>query len=76
MGVMARGCADIGGCDDSVVNGGTGCHLCDVVARLPQPRTAMDRLEQAANVTRDGEAELKGGENLAFKKRHRVGPHR
>jgi hypothetical protein len=70
------GCSAIGGCDDSLAHGGAGCHLCDVVAKLPQPRTAMHRLEQATNATRDGEADRKGGDNLAFKKRHRVGPHR
>jgi hypothetical protein len=73
---MMRGCADVGGCDDARDNGGAGCHLCDVIAKLPQPRTAMDRLAGTDNITRDGEAERKGGENLAFKKRHRVGPHR
>lgn len=33
---VRRGCASPTGCDDSVANGGAGCHLCDVVAHLPE----------------------------------------
>ena len=34
---MTRGCASVGGCDASKANGGGGCYLCDVIAKLPQP---------------------------------------
>lgn len=70
-----RGCSAIGGCDDSIANGGAGCHLCDVIAHLPQ-RGVADGGRRGDRATRDGVADPKGGDNLAFKKRHRVGPHR
>jgi hypothetical protein len=38
-----RGCWN-GPCDDSVANGGPGCHLCDVIAKLPQPASRFDGL--------------------------------
>ena len=33
---MRHYCAN-GPCDDSIDRGGTGCRLCDVAAKLPQP---------------------------------------
>lgn len=97
---MARGCADVGGCDASAANSGHGCHLCDVIASLPAKPAACGRVLDGGavcelvadhpswvacrgtkkgvpeNATRDGDASRKGGQSLAFKKRHRVGPHR
>lgn len=32
-----RGCA-FGNCENASENGGKGCHMCDVVAKLPQPK--------------------------------------
>ena len=76
-----RGCASDGGCDDSVANGGAGCHLCDVIAKLPQPKTGLEWMQERAqaNATRSGAEKLSGERkrgNIAFRKRHRVGPHR
>ena len=45
------GCANPGGCDRSVANGGPGCRLCDVVAALPQPQGRAVVAEQAGNYT-------------------------
>jgi hypothetical protein len=64
-----HGCMAPNGCDDPH------CWLCTVVAELPQPTFNDDR-RRGDEGTRDGTAEQKGGDNLAFKKRHRVGPHR
>jgi hypothetical protein len=47
------GCSDPGGCANSKDNGGIGCHLCDVIAKLPQPKFRMPAAE-GGNVKRDG----------------------
>jgi hypothetical protein len=75
------GCASLGGCADSTANGGAGCYLCDVVAKLPQPKTALDLISdrEQKNATRGGAEKLSGERtrgNIAFRKRHRQGPHR
>jgi hypothetical protein len=62
-------CCAVGTCTDP------DCELCQRVARLPQPGT-RESIREKAKATRDGDAKRKGGENLAFKKRHRVGPGR
>lgn len=64
-----------GGCGDPT------CYLCTVVAKLPQPETYAERRarKKAENVARDGAPKLAGERprgNLAFQKRHRVGPLR
>lgn len=71
-----EGCG-FGPCRNSRERGGPGCYLCDEVAHLPQSRT-MDGIHarDKANAARDGERPDKDATNLAFKKRHRVGPHR
>lgn len=72
-----KGCA-LGPCSQSLARGGVGCYLCDVIAALPQPRTAaeVESAKREGNVTRDGIAAPKAGDALAFKRRRRVGPHR
>lgn len=69
------GCASLGGCDHSQSNGGAGCHLCDVIAKLPQPRF-RETIRAGEKATRDGDpklaAERKRG-NLMFRKRQRAG---
>jgi hypothetical protein len=75
------GCA-LGPCDRSKAKGGPGCYLCDVIAQLPQPRTALD-------VQKRDRAELKESKPLPDLtapraaatalgriRRRRVGPHR
>jgi hypothetical protein len=68
------GCCALGTCVDP------DCYLCAVVAKLPQPESAAEREERkAANATRDGAPTLAGErkrKNIAFRKRHREGPHR
>lgn len=64
-----NGCMAPNGCADPQ------CYLCGTVTELPQPQHASD-LRRADTGTRDGVADTKGGESLAFKKRNRVGPHR
>lgn len=68
-----EGCA-FGPCRDSRDRGGAGCHLCDVIAKLPQPGAdrAARRLADAAagdadvherehkNAARDGDPKLAG----------------
>lgn len=50
--------------------------MCDRVAMLPQ-QTSRETLRAQKNAARDGTPEHKEqARNLAFKKRHRVGPHR
>jgi len=44
------GCA-FGPCDNSKENGGAGCYLCDVIAKLPQ-QVKQDTLRE--DVRRDG----------------------
>jgi hypothetical protein len=76
-----KGCASLGGCEDSAANGGSGCYLCDVIAKLPQPKSAIELMNdrEQKNAARDGAPKLSGEKkrgNLAFQKRRRVGPHR
>lgn len=75
------GCGFPGGCSDSRDNGGSGCYLCDTVAKLPQPKTALEAISEREhkNAARDGAERLSGERkrgNIAFRKRHREGPHR
>lgn len=69
------GCASPNGCDDRF------CALCNNVAygdAAPAIADAADDKPQA-NAARDGAPTLPGAKkrgNLAFEKRHRVGPHR
>lgn len=81
-----EGCA-FGPCLEAIERGGRGCYLCDVIAKLPQPKPA--RLVAAAaadvherehtNAARDGVPKLSGEKTRRhpmFEKRHRDGPHR
>jgi hypothetical protein len=81
-----EGCG-FGPCRDSRERGGAGCYLCDVIAKLPQPARRGGLVDAAADVNeretanpeRDGAPKLSGERkrgNLAFERRHRVGPHR
>jgi len=80
-----EGCA-FGPCRDSRERGGAGCHLCDVIAKLPQPpssRRVVGELEihdrEKANAARDGDPKLSGAKQRRhpmFEKRRRQGPHR
>ncbi len=66
-----KGCAGMFGCGDPK------CRLCTVTAHLPQPTSGVAELaRRQSNATRDGAGKLKGGGNLAFKKRKRLGPGR
>ncbi len=84
-----EGCA-FGPCSSSSARGGAGCHLCDVIAKLPQPRN-LARLADAAavdadvhdrehkNPARDGAPTLSGEKERRHpmhEKRRRHGPHR
>ena len=72
-----EGCG-FGPCVNSLERGGGSCLLCDVIAHLPQQASGVMQLaaREMKNAARDGVGKLKGGENLAFKKRHREGAHR
>lgn len=70
---FVRGCAGMFGCGDVT------CRLCTIVAKLPQPASRhADAIHDRdkTNAERDGERPDKDNRNLAFKKRHRVGPLR
>jgi hypothetical protein len=72
-----EGCG-FGPCRNSIERGGQGCRLCDVIAKLPQPK-ALEAVKEQDNPERDGAPKLAGERkrgNLAFQKRHREGPHR
>lgn len=74
-----EGCG-FGPCINSRERDGTGCDLCDRVAHLPQPvfRDVL-RIRENKNAARDGAPKLSGErerKNIAFRPRHRDGPHR
>lgn len=77
-----EGCG-FGPCVDALERGGRGCHLCDVIAHLKQPRGRVtadpqDEKEQN-NPERDGAPTLAGTRERRhpmWEKRHRDGPHR
>jgi len=78
-----EGCA-FGPCRDSRERGGAGCHLCDVIAKLPQPQKLTRPLEAGEDLApdkaaRDGDPKLSGAKQRRhpmFEKRRRQGPHR
>lgn len=80
-GAAPEGCG-FGPCWNSLERGGASCDMCDRVAHLPQPvfRDAAGlRARDTKNAGRDGAPKLSGERErtpLAFRKRHREGPHR
>ena len=76
-----EGCA-FGPCLNSSERGGRGCHLCDVIAKLPQPGRRLvdaDPVKPQANAARDGDPKLAGERERRhpmWVKRRRDGPHR
>jgi len=67
------GCA-LGPCDQSRRRGGPGCHLCDVVAQLPVPKTSAVT-SAAAGLVAEPRPRPKQT-NPMWKRRRRVGPTR
>ena len=68
------GCG-FGPCDDATVNGGPGCHLCDVIAHLPQPA----RLVAPSDLQKHERADLRDKptrKDLVFRPRRREGAFR
>ena len=82
-----EGCA-FGPCLASSSRGGAGCHLCDVIAKLPQPARRGGLVaatedpadvKPQANPARDGDPKLAGAKERRhpmYEKRRRQGPHR
>lgn len=78
-----EGCG-FGPCLESLERGGSGCYLCDTIARLAQPAAKRALVEAAdvkptANASRDGDPKLSGAKarrHPMFEKRRRDGPHR
>jgi hypothetical protein len=72
------GCCAFGTCPRSKANGGRGCRLCDVIARLPKNASVLD-LQKAdlANPIRDGNPKLAGERKRSAVsiKRQRQGPN-
>lgn len=80
-----EGCG-FGPCRNSLERGGKGCRLCDVIAKLPQPRRSIAAAVDAdvherehRNAARDGDLKLAGAKQRKhpmWEKRRRQGPHR
>jgi hypothetical protein len=83
------GCATPGGCGRTgpgwgmeFVDGRWRCHLCEVIAKLPQPTTRLDLQKgdrpdlKPAKVRKDLSGPRAAAADLAFVKRHREGAFR